>query len=108
MTKDLSSLITEAEKERDIVDRPEAVALRDAIFKAVDSYVEYLDQRGLVWDWDNPDDPRLKAQALIVEMKLDGPDGYTTDIYLKGGAFDRFYGAGVDCGDHDSPETKHH
>jgi hypothetical protein len=41
-------LMAEAEKERAIVETPEAKALKEAIFKAMQAYMAYLEKHGFV------------------------------------------------------------
>jgi hypothetical protein len=91
-------LMLEAERENAIVGSPEGQALIDAICKAVRAYADFLEQSGLVFEWDQPRDnpdgcPRMKASALVVTA--DFGEGYGgIDVRLKDGAFDRIYGSG--------------
>jgi hypothetical protein len=43
-------LMAEAQREREIVDTPEAWALQCAIAKAVAAYEDYLIQHGILWE----------------------------------------------------------
>lgn len=89
-------LMAEAEREREVSDSAEGQALQEAIFKAVDAYSRFLDRHGLIWEFgvnpDDPDLPRLKAQALVVTVDYGSMNGI--DISLKDGALDRVYGNG--------------
>jgi len=91
-------IMREAEIERSVSDNPEAEVLKEAIYDAVDAYVKFLDRHGLICEYgkdpDDPDFPRLKAQALVVTADFgDGIGG--VEIALKDGALDRVYGGGV-------------
>ena len=57
-------LMAEAEHERSIVDSPEAEKLKGAVFDAVITYSDFLEQQGLIFEFSaDPDNfcPRLKA-----------------------------------------------
>ncbi len=85
----------EADREREISERPEAVAMQEAIFAAVEVYARYLDREGLFYADDSPDDlicPRVMATALVVTAHP--IHGY--DMTLIDGPCHRFYGMGVD------------
>lgn len=90
-------LMAEAQHEREVVDSSEGRALREAVCKAVDAYSQFLERRGLLWEFgvrpDDPDWPRMKAQALVVTVDY-GKLNWI-DLALKGGALDRVYGNGV-------------
>ena len=88
-------LMTEAKIEREVSDSPEAQRLQENIFNAVRAYSDFLDSRGLIWEYlPDPEPPRLKAGALVVT--LDFGDGCNAiDISLKDGGLDRVYGDGV-------------
>lgn len=86
--------MTEANRERELSASPEAQAYREAIFKAVTKYSEFLERHGLIWEDMGEDIPRLKAQALVVTVDY-GEPGTITDISLKDGALDRVCGDGV-------------
>src|SRR6516165_3309419 len=87
-------LMIEANRERELADSPEADALQEAIFKAVEAYEQFLHHHNIIWeDSPNPGDPpRLKATALVVTR--DFGENYF-DISLKDAAVDRVYGNGV-------------
>jgi hypothetical protein len=98
MTDDVVShpyreLMAEAQREREIVDTPEAQALQCAIAKAVSDYEGYLIEHDLLWDDVNPliETPRFKSTALIITSRFDG----ACDIKLKDGAIDRVFADGV-------------
>ena len=97
-------LMAEAKHERRVVDSPEAEKLKGAIFDAVITYSDFLEEQGLVFEFSgDPDNfcPRLKASALVVAR--DYGDRYgTTDITLKDGACDRVYGNGVNPDPYDA------
>ena len=106
-------LMVEANREREVSDSQEAKALQEAIFKAVNAYSEFLDRHGLIWEFgvdpDDPDWPRLKAQALVVTVDYGRCNGI--DITLKDGALDRVRGNGVkpdpeDLGPPDIPHKR--
>jgi hypothetical protein len=63
----------------------------------VPQYSDFLDRHGLIWEFgvdpDDPDWPRLKAQALVVTHDYGRMNGI--DITLKDGALDRVCGNGV-------------
>jgi hypothetical protein len=82
-------LMAEAQREREVVDSPEAQALLDTIFEAVGAYSDFLERHGLIRD-DYPDYPRLKARALVATVDY-GKAG-EMDVPLKVGALDRVYG----------------
>jgi hypothetical protein len=90
-------LMAEAEHERQVADSPEGQALQEAIYKAVYAYSEFLDRNGVIWEFgvdpDDPDWPRMKAQALVITW--DYGKGRGLEIALKDGALDRVYGNGV-------------
>ena len=83
--------------ERELADGPETQALQKAIRVAVQAYADFLERRGIIWEFgvdpEDPNWPRLKAQALVITMDLGMADGI--DISLKDGAIDRVYGNGV-------------
>lgn len=85
-------LMAEAAREREVVNSPEALALREALFQAFFGYSEFLNHHGLIWD-DSFDFPRLKAQALVVCEDYGLANGI--EIAPKGGACDRVYGNGM-------------
>jgi hypothetical protein len=89
-------LMAEAKHEREVVGSPEAQALMNAIFKAVQAYSNFLEAQGVIWqegvDPGDPDWPRLKAQALMITLDYGLANGI--DIKLKDGALDRVYGNG--------------
>ena len=89
--------MTEAKFEKEVAASVEAKVLQKAIFNAVETYSDFLERHGLIWDYGHqPDDhdfPRLKASALVVT--LDYKDLDTIRIMLKDGAIDRVYGKGV-------------
>jgi hypothetical protein len=89
-------LIIEARIERALSNSPEAQALQEDIFKAVQAYVDFLHRHNRIWqDGSDPNDiPRLKAQALVVTADF-GDGCNAIDITLKDGALDRVYGKGV-------------
>jgi hypothetical protein len=90
-------LMAEAKHERRVVDSPEAEKLKGAVFDAVITYSDFLEQQGLIFEFSaDPDNfcPRLKASALVVARYYGGHYG-TTDITLKDGACDRVSGNGV-------------
>jgi hypothetical protein len=87
-------LMAEAEHERGVADSPEAERLKDAIFKAVNAYSEFLEREGVIWD-EKPEIPRLKAEALVITVDYAVEAGGTIDITLKNGACDRVFGNGV-------------
>ncbi len=93
----LRALMEEAKREREVADSPEGEALREAIFKAVEAYSQFLEREGLIWEYgvdlNDPDWPRLKAQALVITVDYGRANGI--DITLKDGALDRVYGNGV-------------
>jgi hypothetical protein len=87
----------EARREREVFDRPEGQALRDAAIEAVGALASFLEDQGVIWglnDANDPDGiPRLKAQALVIACDYGiGGDIITT---LKDGAWDRVHGNGV-------------
>jgi hypothetical protein len=84
-----AALMTEVNAERVIADSPEAEALQNAIFAAVQAYCDYLDRHGLFYDFDRN---LLRASGLHVTYDLIG----TMEIVLKDGAIDRCYGNGED------------
>jgi len=90
------NLFREAKIEGELADSPEARLLRENIDTTVRAYVDFLHSHGMIWE-DRPDEPelpRLKAQALIITYDFgDGDDA--VDIFLKDGALDRVYGDGV-------------
>jgi hypothetical protein len=92
------ALMTESKFEREIAESPEAKVLQEAIMKAVQAYSDYLEGQCLIWEYghdpDDPDFPRLKAQALVVTLDY-GDGNNCVDITLKDGALDRVYGDGV-------------
>jgi len=86
--------------ERQIADSPEAQALQDAICKAIDAYVDYLDRHGLIYG-PPPEDggfiPAKGPTALVVTKVLAveiGDELVGTEegieIDLKGGPSDRY------------------
>jgi hypothetical protein len=79
-------LMTEAKHEREVADSPEGEALKEEIYKAVDAYWRFLEDRGVLWDGE-----RLKATALVVTVNCIR----TIDIRVKDGALDRVYGNGT-------------
>jgi hypothetical protein len=88
-------LMMDAKIQRELINSPEADGLHEAIFKAVQAYVDFLHHHNMIWDdGPNPDPPRLKAQALVVTVDF-GEDPGTIDISLKDSALDRVYGDGV-------------
>jgi len=79
--------------EREVADTDEAKQLRSAIYNALKAYADYLDRRGLIWDFTKMDDglDPLKAEKLIAEKDFTSTDeriGPTYSIMLKGGALD--------------------
>jgi hypothetical protein len=60
-------LMAEAEHERKVADSREAQALQQKIYKAVDAYWQFLEDRGVLWE-----DDRLKASALVVTLDHSG------------------------------------
>jgi hypothetical protein len=86
----------DAKIERDVADSAEGRALMDEIYKAVRSYSDFLEDRGVIWSEHDPDEiPRLKAQALVVTLDYGDGDN-AVDIKLKNGPLDRLHGDGVD------------
>jgi hypothetical protein len=89
--------MAEASREREIADSREGQALREAIFKAVNAYSEFLESHGLIWEYgvdpDDPNWPRMKAEALVVTLDYGKCNGI--EIRLKDGALDRVYGNGT-------------
>ena len=90
-------LMAEARHEREVADSVEATALQEAILKAVMAYSNFLENHGLIWEFnvnpDDPDCPRMKAQALVITLDYGLCRG--VDMALKGGALDRVYGNGL-------------
>lgn len=90
-------LIAEANREREVADSPEAQTLQEGIYKAVSAYSDFLESHGLIWEYgvdpNDPNWPRLKAQALVVTLDYGKCNGI--DITLKDGVLDRVYGNGV-------------
>jgi hypothetical protein len=76
-------LVMDAKIERDVADSAEGRALMDEIYKAVRSYSDFLEDRGVIWSEHDPDEiPRLKAQALVVTLDYGDGDN-AVDIELK-------------------------
>ena len=44
-----AELIIQAQKEQAIIHTPEANALQEAIYNALDAYLQYLDRNGLIF-----------------------------------------------------------
>jgi hypothetical protein len=90
-------LMAEAKHEREVADSPEAQALQKAIWEAVNAYSEFLERHDVIWEFgadrDDPDWPRLKAQALVITLDYGLANGI--EIRLKDGALERVYGNGV-------------
>jgi hypothetical protein len=85
-------LMAEAQREREIVDSPEGLALKEAIFTAVFAYSEFLEQRGLIFE-SHDDYIRMKALKLVITHDYGRATGVA--IVLKDGAIDRVYGNGA-------------
>jgi hypothetical protein len=81
-------LLAEAAREREITNSPEAEALRERVFEAVQAYGDFLDNKGLFFD--DADYPRVKASTLVVTLA----PYIGIDIRLRDGASDRVYGRG--------------
>jgi hypothetical protein len=86
-------LMAEAQREREILDTPEAWALQCAIWKAVSDYEDFLAQHDLLWDEDESVDvmPRFKATALVITSHFSGG----CEIMIKDGAIDRVFSNGT-------------
>jgi hypothetical protein len=85
-----ADLIIQAQKEQAIIHTPEADALQEAIYNALDAYFQYLDRNGLISSDDKPS--KAKASGLVATRDLVG----TYDVYLKDGPSHRLYGTGQD------------
>jgi hypothetical protein len=106
----LTGAAIEAQHEREVAGSPEAQALQNAICEAVNAYSDFLERRGVIWEFgvypDDPDWPRLKAEALVITLDYGLANGI--EIILKDGALDRVYGNGSNpdpfgLGPHDIP-----
>jgi hypothetical protein len=96
---DVPRLAAKAEvmREDQILDSPEAMALKEAMVDAIFAYVDHLDCQGLFYqdDPDDPDDvPIVKADTLVITAHpIDG-----VVITVKGGAADRLFNHAPDPG----------
>jgi len=90
-------LVGEAQHEHAVVNSPEGQSLLQAMCKAVNAYSEFLERNGLIYEFglkpEDPDWPRMKAQALVVTVDYGKMNGI--EVALKDGALDRVYGDGV-------------
>lgn len=89
--------MAEAKHERQVAESAAAQALHTAICKAVTAYSDFLERHGVIREFgvcpDDPDWPRLKAQALVITLDYGLANGI--EITLKDGALDRVYGNGI-------------
>jgi hypothetical protein len=83
-----TALMVEVQAERASAATPEAEALVHAICKATSDYWEYLDQHGIIYDYERD---LMRASALHVTY-----NGSDYDIVLKDGPIDRRYNGGED------------
>ena|SRR6516225_5667088 len=83
-----TALMVEVQAERAIAATAEAEVLVQAICKAISDYWEYLDQHGIIYDYERD---LMRASALHVTY-----NGSDYDIVLKDGPIDRRYNGGED------------
>lgn len=89
----------EAERQRAVGETPEAVAMQEAIFAAVNKYIEYLDRADMFYKAPpdaTPDDPGYTPLVVSTALVLTAHPIFGTDITLIDGLCHRLYGMGVD------------